>query len=158
MSTFDAVMPSHTRRREDTMDTGHKCTASSATQIAQQLPGAPWYYSHSYPAGAALSGTYSTQHYNVTTPMGAKSIPVKFQDATSTIVLTCPYTGEQFVFSKRPNALGVVGVVAPSPPTFNPSGSAPAASSMSTGTKVAIGIGAVVVLGFGWQIWKQRKR
>ena len=86
----------------------HKCTAKSATAIAQQLPGAPWLYESSAPKGAQISlpkvtttGSSRVDEYDVVTPMGAKRIPVRrihIEGERNRIVLTCPYTAEQFVF------------------------------------------------------------
>jgi len=77
----------------------HKCTAKSATAIAQQLPGAPWAYAGSLNRGCPLPMQVTERHYDVTTPVGRKNIPA-FYGNDGRLVLRCPTTGEQFVFTR----------------------------------------------------------
>ncbi len=128
----------------------HKCTAASATDIAQQIPGAPWVFERSVPSGSSFNwpvtstGSTRTDHFDVQTPQGPKTIPVigvHIEGAPNRIVLTCPYTGEHFAF-RQASAPGVgramqTGV-----------GSTPQSGSGSL--LLGLAIGAVVggVLGF----------
>lgn len=84
---------------------GHKCTAKSATAIAQQLPGAPWVYDHSAPPGSAVTVQTATGHYDVKTEMGAKKIPARFFNGNHGLLLECPYTHELFYFRRGASRL-----------------------------------------------------
>lgn len=72
----------------------HRCTAASATMIAQQIPGGPWKYAGTVDSVAGWRETTAS----VVTPMGAKNIPV-WSDGTGRISTQCPYTGQRFAFT-----------------------------------------------------------
>ena len=87
----------------------HRCTAASATAIAQQLPGAPWVY-----AGIVTSHDGMRESTApVTTPMGSKTIPYWTDNLLpgggrnrglmpTHLIIQCPYTGEMWsLFAKR---------------------------------------------------------
>lgn len=86
----------------------HRCTAASATAIAQQLPGAPWVYDGVVTNHDGMRELTA----RVTTPMGSKMIPYWTDNLLpgggrnrgtmpTHLVIQCPYTGEQWsLFAK----------------------------------------------------------
>jgi len=86
----------------------HKCTAQSAARIAQQIPtgmqDVTWRYQRSVPPGQDVGFQTRVIERDVTTPQGPKRIPVRLGPVGHVgegyMVLTCPYTSEQFVFAK----------------------------------------------------------
>jgi hypothetical protein len=122
----------------------HKCTAASAAEIAKQI--GPYVYAYSMPPGQALPMlpcTWMTTSHNVVTPMGPKTIQARH--CGNQMVLTCPYTAEQFVFMYSPQ-LGAVAPAGGAPVYTSPGavGATASSSGMSTGAKFAIGAGVLV--------------
>lgn len=82
----------------------HKCTAASAANIAKQLdpswrvviPIQPVFGKSS---GEGLGRGWVENMVDVTTPMGAKKIPI-WMYGSGQMALQCPYTGEYFFFSR----------------------------------------------------------
>ena len=99
ISAADATL-SRYDGRYDGKEPPHRCTAASATAIAQQLPGAPWTFERSLDKDASIPWPTVEQMYDVVTPMGPKTIPAQLGNGR--LVTRCPYTGQWFVF--RPGA------------------------------------------------------
>ena len=108
MSAADAVVERYDPKRYAGREPPHRCTAASATAIAQQLPGAPWVY-----AGVVANHDGMKESTApVITPMGSKTIPYWTDNLLPSgyrnrgtmpthLVIQCPFTGEQWsLFSK----------------------------------------------------------
>jgi hypothetical protein len=86
-------------------DPPHKCSAASSAQIAKQIdprwtPLETIQPVYGKSCGQGLPAGYTESTANVTTPMGAKTIPVwTYRDGTK-MALQCPYTGQYFFFSR----------------------------------------------------------
>ena len=81
-----------------------KCTAASAQKIAQQLD-ARWRYIGEPSKNIKILLTKGEAQ--VVTPQGPKTIPT-WSDATR-LVLTCPFSGEDFLFTNKPAGSRTVG-------------------------------------------------
>jgi len=83
----------------------HKCSAASSAQIAKQIdprwePIVPIQPVFGKWSGQGLPAGYFESSANVTTPRGAKTIPVwTYRDGTK-MAIQCPYTGQYFFFGR----------------------------------------------------------
>ncbi len=81
---------------------GQSCTVSSATGIANQIAYGPWRHEFTMPKGHGVRGRSFPADFDVQTPDGPKRITARLLGGAvaggARMILTCPHTGDQFVF------------------------------------------------------------
>ena len=82
----------------------HKCTATSASIIAAQIPGGPWAYSYSIEPGGNVRAITVRSGLRCGDGDGQQADPGRASSSTG--CLQCPYTGELFIFQRQGYASG----------------------------------------------------